>query len=404
MYSLEQANVNRNGSDINSEVAKKLLGFDSKEAVLSVSRIEKYNLCPYSFLLDYGFNLKPRKEFVMESVDIGSLMHAVIEKASKAAAASDGGIKALDRKLCSEIVDSVFDEAVLEVSDDGSIFLGTERSTYMTAKMKRIAENELNNMSEQLKFNMLQPYGFEMKYGFGDEDSLPPVRVSCEDGFDVLLRGKIDRVDVGEMRSCGDAPDAVAPVYFRVIDYKSSANSVTVGDIVGGIKYQLITYIAAVAKGLSEDPKYKDREIVPAAAFYYTFNKDIERLSEHFSGDFESVKMDKFMNGLYLLREDSMHTLHGGVMEIKKNFDKSQYAIPDGGFERLFSQAEKGIAETAVNMKKGSFPIRPIIKPDGRTSCTYCDYKAVCLACGGDAETQTRIKTVSAEEFWQGDK
>ncbi len=391
------SDVSVDSTDISENVAVKLLGLDAEEIPLSVSRIEKYNQCPYSFLLDYGLKIKPRKEYAMEAVDIGSLMHSVIEKASKVAAEDENGIKNLDRKKCEDIVNSVFDEAVLEVSEEGDIFLGTERSAYITAKMKRIASNELDNISNQLKLNMLKPYGFEMMYGYDDDDSLPPVEVDCSEGFKVLLRGKIDRVDVGIVAEDMQSEPAV---YFRVIDYKSSAKNVTVGDIVNGIKIQLITYIEAVSNGLAKMPEYKDKKIVPASAFYYVFEKDVEKLSERFDGNFAEVESDKFMKGLYLAKEDLMYSLHGGAMDIPKNIMGSQYAVPEGGFEKLFDSAKVAVKKSAENMKKGKFPVRPIINRDGTMPCRFCDYCSVCRVHSDAVAQGIRLDSVSASEYW----
>ena len=45
----------------------------------SVSRLESYRRCPFSFHLTYGLKLKEREELKMDLVDSGSFMHEVID-------------------------------------------------------------------------------------------------------------------------------------------------------------------------------------------------------------------------------------------------------------------------------------------------------------------------------------
>ncbi|MBQ8164490.1 MAG: exodeoxyribonuclease V subunit gamma [Clostridia bacterium] len=384
-------------TSIDGSIAEKLLGFDSERPVLSVSRINTYNGCPYSFLLQYCFNLKPRKEYKMEVTEIGSLLHGVIEKAFKTVAEDETGIKVLSYSDCSEIVDSVFDEEVVNIGDNGDVFLGTERSAYITSRIKNIAKKELKNLIEQLQFNHLKPIGFEVGYGFGDDNLLPPVSVCCSDDFTVSVQGKIDRIDAGFLRTEDMSEDEDTPAYFRVIDYKSSARNISVSDIVNGRDVQLIVYIEAVTKGLPKLPRYKDKKVVPAAAFYYAFDKANISLDKRCTGDIDSQNKENFMDGLYLAKEEAMQSLHGGVHKLTRTSMTNKAAVPEGGFEKLVGEANRNIAETALSMKAGKFPAKPI---SDLKACEYCDFKSVCRVNTSDPKNVRILKSVSEEDFW----
>ena len=45
----------------------------------SVSRLEQYESCPFSYFLKYGLNLSEREEFKIQSLDTGTFMHDVID-------------------------------------------------------------------------------------------------------------------------------------------------------------------------------------------------------------------------------------------------------------------------------------------------------------------------------------
>ena len=70
---LEFSNMPEN---INRENIQKLYGNTLKT---SVSKLESYQKCPFSFYLQYGLKLKDRQGFKLERLDIGTFMHDVID-------------------------------------------------------------------------------------------------------------------------------------------------------------------------------------------------------------------------------------------------------------------------------------------------------------------------------------
>ena len=70
---LEFSNIPDN---INKENVKRLYGDVLKT---SVSKLESFQKCPFSFYLKYGLKLKDKETFKLESLDTGSFMHDVID-------------------------------------------------------------------------------------------------------------------------------------------------------------------------------------------------------------------------------------------------------------------------------------------------------------------------------------
>lgn len=62
--------------NINTENIQKLYGNTLKT---SVSRLESYKKCAFSFYLKYGLRLKEKETFKLEGLDTGSFMHDVID-------------------------------------------------------------------------------------------------------------------------------------------------------------------------------------------------------------------------------------------------------------------------------------------------------------------------------------
>lgn len=70
---LEFSNMPEN---INKENIEKLYG---KVLKTSVSKLESYTKCAFSFYLKYGLKLKEKETFKLEGLDTGSFMHDVID-------------------------------------------------------------------------------------------------------------------------------------------------------------------------------------------------------------------------------------------------------------------------------------------------------------------------------------
>ena len=62
---------------INEENVKKLYGDTLKT---SVSKLEQYSGCPFSYYLKYGLKLNDKETFSVEAMDTGSFMHDVIDR------------------------------------------------------------------------------------------------------------------------------------------------------------------------------------------------------------------------------------------------------------------------------------------------------------------------------------
>ena len=70
---LDDTNISSNISRKNVEI---LYGNTMKT---SISRLEQYRRCPFSFHLKYGLKLKEPEEFNIRSIDTGSFMHDIID-------------------------------------------------------------------------------------------------------------------------------------------------------------------------------------------------------------------------------------------------------------------------------------------------------------------------------------
>jgi len=391
-------------TSIAPETAEALLRFESDRAVMSVSKLDKFQSCPYSFLLSYGLRLNPRKEFKIEATDAGTFCHGLIEYALREITESPDAAHDISYEECFDAVESAFENVTSDSGFDEDIFLGSERNKFITSCMKKIAVYELKNLAGQIRHNHLKPIGFETQYGSDDDADFPPVTVECEDGFKVLLNGKIDRIDAGLLRSDDLKPDEETPVYFRVIDYKSYDKDAAVSDIVNGNELQLIVYVMAAKEGLKRFDEYKDRKIIPAAAFYYTYGSAHIELEKSCDGDIDDNSNDRSMKGLFLAKENSFEALHGGVYDKapKASTFKNASAVPENGFDVLEDSAKENIRAVVSLMRSGEFEAKPFKKSlnDMRCVCDKCNFKSVCRVDSSNPENIRLPKSFSKDDYW----
>ena len=75
-YAVKALNYTNTAEKIKKENVEKMYGSTLKT---SVSKLEQYSGCPFSYYLKYGLKLNDKETFNVEAVDTGSFMHDVID-------------------------------------------------------------------------------------------------------------------------------------------------------------------------------------------------------------------------------------------------------------------------------------------------------------------------------------
>lgn len=74
---MKALNYTNEPDKINEELIEKLYGNTLKT---SISKLEQYKSCPFSYHLKYGLKLSDRNELKIEAIDTGTFMHDVIDE------------------------------------------------------------------------------------------------------------------------------------------------------------------------------------------------------------------------------------------------------------------------------------------------------------------------------------
>src|SRR5699024_11356119 len=88
-------------------------------------------------------------------------------------------------------------------------------------------------LSEHARLSGFTILGIELGFGF-DNEGLDPLIVELPNGYELALRGRIDRVDQAIHNES---------LYLRIIDYKSSSRGLNLVDVYYGLALQMLTYL-----------------------------------------------------------------------------------------------------------------------------------------------------------------
>ena len=96
---------NNNPEIIREDLIQKMYGNTLKT---SVSKLETYKKCPFSFHLKYGLNVQDQKQFKLEALDTGSFMHDIIDSFFNTLIEKQIKPKELEDSKLKEIIEKIY--------------------------------------------------------------------------------------------------------------------------------------------------------------------------------------------------------------------------------------------------------------------------------------------------------
>ncbi len=363
---------------LTEEVAQELYGKILKN---SVSRLEKFASCPYAHFLSYGLKLRERQLHEFQPMDIGNVIHNAVElygrKVEELGVLWTDVEKSEQKKLSDEIV-----EACANVYQSG-IFENSDRDAYMMQRLKRLSLRTIETLTEQLRCGSFTPSGYEVEFG---EDNM--AKVLLEGDHEMLLRGKIDRVDTYE----GDQDQ----VYIKVVDYKTGKKEFDPTALYHGLQLQLVIYLDAAMQieGKRLEQEGREKEIVPAGVFYYRVDDPILKVEGNPEKK-DQQEIDKEL--LYQLTLDGLVNERADVVQALDGvFETKSYAIPvtkkvngelraeskavkQEVLEQFIKYTKNKVVDLGNEIVKGNIEISPYqINGEEGNGCSYCEYGRIC--------------------------
>lgn len=134
---IKALNYNLKTDKVDKENLDKLYGDTLRT---SVSRLEQYKSCPFSYYLKYGLNLSERQEFKVQSIDTGTFMHDVIDSFFDRVQEAELNIKTIEEAEIEKIVDEIIEEKL--GLKQNYILTGIPKYRILSNRLKKLLKNQ----------------------------------------------------------------------------------------------------------------------------------------------------------------------------------------------------------------------------------------------------------------------
>ena len=386
------------GNSLEKYIATKLYG----ELKGSVTRLELFGSCAYAHFIKHGLRLKERKEFELKPMDIGNILHEILERFAKKVVEKGESFNSISE----ETREAIQAESIAEAFNYGDdIFNASSRNNYQLTRLKRIADRAVRTVLTQIKSGLFTPVAFEEEF--------------VTKGF----KGRIDRIDSVLSDYLPDGTRLIDSRefagfnkvrYMRVIDYKSGNKVLDLDRAYYGLDLQLFTYLKYIREELGKRKDYKNNLIIPSGAYYFHLDDPVI----DFGGGEEAVIKSMRFDGITLegkhhisLIDSNMADNSGlvadadsDVIKLKTKKDGEPSSLTKlykrEEMNALIDNSDLEIEKFKSRILKGEITPKPYCLGNEK-GCDYCEYNELC---GFDLKLNgynyNRLRKIDKKQFF----
>ena len=336
----------------------------------SISKLEQYKSCPFSYYLKYGLQLSEKNELKIEAVDTGTFMHDVIDEFFDIIEQKGINVKQITDEEIKQIVDEIVEQK-LQLKQN-YIFTSIPKYRVLAVRLKKVILKSMRYIVDSLKYSKFEVLAHELEFKNGKE--YEPIVFELDNNKKIEITGKIDRIDIAKT-SDGN--------YIRIIDYKSSIKDINLNEVVAGLQLQLLTYLDAVCD---------INDFLPAGVLYFNLIDQSVKANSRISDEQIEAEIKKQfkMKGLILADvevakmmdtnlESGSSNIIPAYVDKEGNLSSKSNAVTRKQFESLQKYTKKIIKQISREILSGNIDIKPYYKvKGGKTPCDYCSYKTIC--------------------------
>lgn len=345
-----------------------------KQLKTSVSRLEMYYRCSFQHFAQYNLRLQERKTYKLDAPDIGQLFHEALKLMTEWVISEGRDLATLQK----EDADEYAKRAIKKLAPllQHQILMSSNRYQYIQQKLQEVVSRAGYILSEQARRSGFTPIGIELS--FGERSPLKPVSIMLPNGFELVLRGRIDRVDQAQNEE---------GLFLRIIDYKSSSRGLDLVEVYYGLALQMLVYLDVI---ISQSEEWLGIQAKPAGMLYFHVHNAMLSNADKIAD--EQIANELFkqykMQGLLLADTDvvkMMDTqLESGSSDVvpvglKKNGGFYTYSkiASDENFADLQHHIRQLVYQAGIDLTSGDVKLNPYAYKQ-RTACTYCPFLSVC--------------------------
>ncbi len=335
----------------------------------SISMLEKYAACPFSFFAQYLIHPQERREQSVKNTDIGSVLHKIVEIYSGMILDKKIDAKTISETALSQTVQAITENVLGEYSS--GLFAQIAQSRYLKVKLLRAAENAVSEITRQLTLSDFLLTETEAKFRFNEK--YQPICVDIEGSGKVYVQGIIDRIDTYELQD---------KKYVKIIDYKTGNRDFDITKAYYGLSLQLPVYMKACIDNMES--------MDAAGVFYFRIKSAMTKITKETDEDKikELIRKNFQLKGITVRNLEIIramdHNAEGdsfiGNVSVKKDgtLKENNSLIDAETFYALLHHTQHNIKDTAQQIISGDITITPYRFDSKETPCTYCKYIEFC--------------------------
>jgi ATP-dependent helicase/nuclease subunit B len=339
--------------------------------------LSTFAACPYQYFARYILELKERKEFKFEPLDLGAFYHRVLDGLLKKLNAEKKDFASVDDEHLRRLLRGQIEEFVTEDSFISNFARHSLHNAFVIHSAGEVLEDCVRAIAQMVRAGSFRPSWSEVSFGQVRDalDNLGEYKISLSNGRVLSLDGKIDRLDIAN----ADRKKIAA-----VFDYKRRSKSFSWSEFHYGLDMQLPIYMLAVRS--ASEPQYKVQEV--AGAFYMPVEVNPKRNAvDELPSKMESFdyKAKGLFNGAFAQQLDEVTksdwSKFYNFRVTKKDEQYGDYArsgaLKPGDFDKILRFTERKVVALTEEILAGKIVVNPY-RLGTQSPCSYCKYKSVC--------------------------
>jgi ATP-dependent helicase/nuclease subunit B len=349
-----------------------------KNLVCSATRLSSFAACPYQHFAKYVLELKERKEFKFEPLDLGNFYHRILDALLSRLKSDGQNFDSIEDSKLLQLLKEQIDALVGSDSFLSNFASRREYNKFVIDSAGETLENFVLAIAQMVRAGTFKPSFSEVSFGLqrhrraGDEhyETAGNYEIDLSSGHRMSLVGRIDRLDIAQSDS-----RRIAVVF----DYKRSSRSFDWTKFYYGLDMQLSIYMLAVrntsALGIQDAvgafylPVETLSPKVSLAAPTGSETKFPYKAKGLFNGDYfrmlDSSDSNRYYN-YYVTQKDGQY-----------GRDNISGALRPADFEKVMTYAKSKIKKLAEGILSGAIEVNPY-RIAKQAACDFCKFKPVC--------------------------
>lgn len=349
---------------------------------LTSTNVDQYFSCPFAYFCYSGLHLREPRRADYSALEAGNLLHHLL--AQMVSRHGGKGLGELSFEQLEQESAQLVEDYLRDCAGDPEKL--RQRSQYLFRSLSRRAAYLLRQLGEEFQQSQFEPLYCELPIRPGS--LVPPVQFGSPSGLRISIEGIVDRVDVME---------AQGRRYARVVDYKSGGQTFSFGEMVRGLKLQMLLYLLSICQN-GQGPL---EGAVPAGVLYFPAKEASVSVPPGTSSqEVAQLRRKQYrMTGLVL--EDDVciqgmerpqlvpgkgknaeprPMIKGTYIPVEstaKGYHARSKLVTEGEMGEIFRHIRRLMGQMAEELSQGEIPASPQ-GTKSRPPCTYCAYRSIC--------------------------